>query len=240
MCGLLGLLTSDADAERRADPVAAALRCARHRGPDESGTWHDADVVFGFNRLSIIDVEGSHQPLEYAGGRYRIVFNGEIYNYLELREELAREHGATFATDGDTEAIVAAYHHWGPAGVARLRGMFAFLIWDSQERVLFGARDPFGIKPLFVASGPAGVAFGSEKKGLLELLGTVGLPEGAVDGLDEPALQHYLILQYVPEPATLHRDVRRIESGCHFTVRPGGEVEQERYFRPVLAGQLLA
>src|SRR3954469_20777627 len=122
VCGLLGLLTSGADAERRAGPVADALRCARHRGPDESGTWNDADVVFGFTRLSIIDVEGSHQPLPYADGRYTIVFNGEIYNYLELREELACEHGATFGTEGDTEAIVAAYHHWGPASVARLRG----------------------------------------------------------------------------------------------------------------------
>jgi asparagine synthase (glutamine-hydrolysing) len=234
VCGLLGLLTCGADAELRAGPVAAALRCARHRGPDESGTWHDADVVFGFNRLSIIDVERSHQPLRYANGRYTIVFNGEIYNYLELRDELAREHGASFATEGDTEAIVAAYHHWGPSAVRRLRGMFAFLIWDGQERVLFGARDPFGIKPLFVASGPAGVAFGSEKKSLLELVGALGLPDGA-GGLDEAALQHYLLLQYVPEPATLHRRVRRIESGCSFTVRPGGEVEQERYFRPVFA-----
>jgi asparagine synthase (glutamine-hydrolysing) len=228
-------LTSGADADHRTEPVAAALRCARHRGPDESGTWNDADVVFGFNRLSIIDVENSHQPLQYEDGRYTIVFNGEIYNYLELREELAREHGATFATDGDTEAIVAAYHHWGPAAVDRLRGMFTFLIWDAHERVLFGARDPFGIKPLFVVSGPAGVAFASEKKSLLALLGAVGLPDGTADALDEPALQHYLILQYVPEPATLHRAVRRIESGCSFTVRPGGEPEQERYFRPSFA-----
>jgi asparagine synthase (glutamine-hydrolysing) len=240
VCGLLGLLTSGADADERTGPVAAALRCARHRGPDESGTWNDADVVFGFNRLSIIDVENSHQPLSWAPSsgpddRYTIVFNGEIYNYLELREELAREHGATFATEGDTEAIVAAYHHWGAAGVARLRGMFAFLIWDARERVLFGARDPFGIKPLFVASGPDGVAFGSEKKSVLELLGSLGLPDGSGDALDEPALQHYLILQYVPEPATLHRDVRRIESGCSFTLRPGGEVEQERYFTPVFS-----
>ena len=237
MCGLLGLLTSGADAELRAGRVAGALRCARHRGPDETGTWHDADVVLGFNRLSIIDVEGSHQPLHWSpspgsDGRYTIVFNGEIYNYLELREELAREHGATFATEGDTEAIVAAYHHWGPAGVRRLRGMFAFLIWDAQERVLFGARDPFGIKPLFVASGPAGAAFGSEKKSLLELTGALGLADGTAVALDEAALQHYLILQYVPEPATLHRTVRRIESGCSFTLRPGGEIEQDRYFRP--------
>ncbi|WP_219416129.1 asparagine synthase (glutamine-hydrolyzing) [Pseudonocardia nigra] len=232
MCGLLGLLTAGADAAARTGPIAGALRCARHRGPDESGTWNDPDVVFGFNRLSIIDVERSHQPLQYADGRYTIVFNGEIYNYVELRAELAQRHGATFATDGDTEAIVAAYHHWGPAAVNRLRGMFAFLIWDAQERVLFGARDPFGIKPLFVANGPGGVAFGSEKKSLLEIAPALGLPNPASD-LDAAALQHYLLLQYVPEPATLHRAIRRVESGTYFTVRPGGEVEYERYFTPV-------
>jgi asparagine synthase (glutamine-hydrolysing) len=233
MCGLLGLLTSGGDAALRTAAVADALRCFRHRGPDESGTWNDADVVFGFNRLSIIDVDRSHQPLHYADGRYTIVFNGEVYNYLELREELAREHGAEFATDGDTEAIVAAYHHWGPAAVSRLRGMFTFLIWDAHERVLFAARDPFGIKPLFVAAGPAGVAFGSEKKALLEVAPALGLPDPTAD-LDRVALQHYLLLQYVPEPATLHRAVRRVESGTHVTVRPGGEVDHERYFHPVL------
>jgi asparagine synthase (glutamine-hydrolysing) len=239
VCGLLGLLTSGAEAATRTAPVAAALRCQRHRGPDESGTWNDADVVFGFNRLSIIDVEHSHQPLHWdpdpdrgPDGRYTIVFNGEIYNYLELRDELAREHGAAFATEGDTEAIVAAYHHWGPAAVRRLRGMFTFLIWDAQERVLFCARDPFGIKPLFVAAGPRGVGFASEKKSLLELGPTLGLA-GPGD-LDQAALQHYLLLQYVPEPATMHRQIRRVESGTYVTVRPGGEIEQERYFVPVL------
>ncbi len=236
MCGLLGLLTSSGDAATRADAVGQAMRCARHRGPDESGTWHDSDVVFGFNRLSIIDVEHSHQPLRWgpsgADDRYAIVFNGEVYNYLELRAELA-ELGATFATEGDTEAVVAAYHHWGPAAVSRLRGMFAFTIWDTHERVLFAARDPFGIKPLFVAEGPGGIAFASEKKSLLELAPALGL--GHVDrDLDAAALQHYLLLQYVPEPATLHRAIRRVESGTHVTVRPGGEPEGERYFTPVL------
>ncbi|MHA6793426.1 asparagine synthase (glutamine-hydrolyzing) [Pseudonocardia bannensis] len=232
MCGLLGLLTAGADAADRIEPMARALRCQRHRGPDESGTWNDADVVFGFNRLSIIDVENSHQPLHYADGRYTIVFNGEIYNYLELRAELADRHGATFATEGDTEAIVAAYHHWGPDAVRRLRGMFTFLIWDSQERVLFGARDPFGIKPLFFATGPAGVAFASEKKSLLEIAPALGLGDGTTGDLDAAALQHYLLLQYVPEPATLHRAIRRVESGTYVTVRPGGEIDHERYFVP--------
>jgi asparagine synthase (glutamine-hydrolysing) len=242
MCGLLGLLTFAADAPTRAEAVGRAMRCARHRGPDESGTWHDADVVFGFNRLSIIDVEHSHQPLRWGPSlgpedRYAIVFNGEIYNYLELRAELA-ELGATFATEGDTEAVVAAYHRWGPAAVSRLRGMFAFAIWDAQDRVLFVARDPFGIKPLFLAEGPAGIAFASEKKSLLELAPTLGL--GSVEqvdrDLDAAALQHYLVLQYVPEPATLHRAIRRVESGTHLTVRPGGEPEVERYFTPLLHG----
>ncbi|MFB9433398.1 asparagine synthase (glutamine-hydrolyzing) [Streptoalloteichus tenebrarius] len=229
MCGLLGLVsptTSDAATARSA--VAGAMRCQRHRGPDESDTWHQNEVVFGFNRLAFIDLEHSHQPLHYADGRYTIIFNGEIYNYLELRAELIEKHGAQFATDGDTEAIVAAYHYLGPSMVGRLRGMFAFLIWDAEKRVIFGARDPFGIKPLFYAAGPNGVAFSSEKKSLLHLGEALGLkPE-----LDRTALQHYMILQYVPEPETLHTGIRRIESGTSFTVSPGGHVVTERYFSP--------
>src|ERR1700754_3912571 len=115
MCGLLGLLTSGADARARTELFTDALRCSHHRGPDECATWSDDDVAVGINRLSIIDIHGSHQPLQYgpAGqpGRYTIVFNGEIYNYLELRAELTQQHGACFATAGDTEAVVAAYHH---------------------------------------------------------------------------------------------------------------------------------
>ncbi|NIJ13473.1 asparagine synthase (glutamine-hydrolysing) [Saccharomonospora amisosensis] len=233
MCGLLGLVcASEEDAAKARDAVGAALRCQRHRGPDETDTWADSEVVYGFNRLAIIDVEHSHQPLTWGPSenpqRYTINFNGEIYNYLELRQRLADEHGATFTTEGDTEAIVAAYHYLGPAAVGRLRGMFAFLIWDSERKVVFGARDPFGIKPLFYSAGPSGVAFASEKKSLLELSATLGV----TDELDRTALQHYLALQYVPEPESLHMGVRRIESGTSFTVAPGGELKTERYFSP--------
>lgn len=230
----MGLITPGGEAPARADAVRASLGCMRHRGPDESGVWHDDDVAFGFNRLSIIDVENSHQPLEFPPdgpdrGRYRIVFNGEVYNYVELRSELARDHGVTFATEGDTEAVVAAYSVWGADAMPRLRGMFAFLIWDTTDRVLFGARDPFGIKPLFFSAGRHGVAFASEKKCLLELAHALGEPAPAPD---PTALQHYLQLQYVPEPDTLHRTVRRLESGCSFTVSPGEPIATRRYFVP--------
>jgi asparagine synthase (glutamine-hydrolysing) len=227
VCGLLGLLTARADAPAREAAVTEALRCSRHRGPDETDVWHNQDVVFGFNRLAIIDLASSHQPLHAEHGRYTLAFNGEIYNYLELREQLIAEHGAEFRTSGDGEVIVAAYHHWGADAVGRLRGMFAFLIWDARRRVLFGARDPFGIKPLYTWTGPGGTAFASEKKCLRHL----ATPERL--SLDEPALQHYLLMQYVPEPATLHREIRRIESGTMFTARPGEEPVTERYFSPV-------
>ncbi len=233
MCGLLGLLTAAQDAAQRVADVTAALRCQRHRGPDETGTWSDADVVLGFNRLSIIDLEHSHQPLRWgppeAPERYTILFNGEIYNYLELREELQAEpYRVNFLTAGDTEVLLAAYHHFGAAAVRRLRGMFAFVIWDAQRRVIFGARDPFGIKPLFSCAGPGGVAFASEKKSLLELAPSLGVPTA----ISRRALQHYLTLQYVPEPASLHTGITRIESGTSFTLSPGGKLNAERYFHP--------
>jgi asparagine synthase (glutamine-hydrolysing) len=228
VCGLLGFLSNDGNAKEVRDELASALDLARHRGPDEGGTLHDEDTVLGFRRLSIIDLDNSHQPLPYDDGRYWLLFNGEIYNYVELRERLAREHGATFGTDGDGEAILAAYKYLGEDCVRELRGMFAFLIWDTEERVLFGARDWFGIKPLFTFTDARGTFFGSEKKSLLDVGGLAGVP----DELDTRSLQHYLTLQYVPEPATMHRRVRRIESGTAFRQRPGGPLETWRYFRP--------
>ncbi|MBY6540697.1 asparagine synthase (glutamine-hydrolyzing) [Rhodococcus sp. BP-349] len=232
MCGLLGLLTSNASAEDVVDAVGHASHCMRHRGPDEPGTWHDDDLALGFNRLSIIDIEHSHQPLrwgpEESPERYALVFNGEIYNYLELRETLAREHGATFATEGDGEAILAAFHFWGDDAVRRLRGMFAFALWDTDKRELFLARDPFGIKPLFYSTGAAGTAFASEKKSILELLESLGVS----DELDPRALEHYTVLQYVPEPETLHKGIRRLESGCTARLTPSSEPTVTRYFRP--------
>nr|WP_271210460.1 asparagine synthase (glutamine-hydrolyzing) [Rhodococcus wratislaviensis]GLK35731.1 asparagine synthetase B [Rhodococcus wratislaviensis] len=232
MCGLLGLLTSGETSDNAVSQVDQAMHCLRHRGPDEHGTWHDDHLVFGFNRLSIIDIEHSHQPLRWGPvenpERYALTFNGEIYNYLEVRAELAEQFGAQFVTEGDSEAIVAAFHYWGEDAVRRLRGMFAFAIWDTETRELFLARDPFGIKPLFLATGVGGTAFGSEKKSLLELASLIGIGTE----LDPRAVEHYTVLQYVPEPETLHKHIRRLESGCFARVRPGEEPVITRYFAP--------
>ena len=244
MCGLLAFVSAAAGGDASgasgraldtADAVARASHLMRHRGPDEPGTWADpaGTVVFGFNRLSIIDIEHSHQPLRWgppeSPGRYELVFNGEIYNYLELRAELAERHGAVFATDGDGEAIVAAYHYWGAPALTRLRGMFAFALWDNVAGELFCARDPFGIKPLFMATGAGGTAVASEKKCLLDLANLIAFDTA----IDVRAVQHYTVLQYVPEPETLHRGVRRLESGCYARIRPGTAApETTRYFVP--------
>jgi asparagine synthase (glutamine-hydrolysing) len=233
VCGLIGFLSASGSAASIRPTIEDSLPYMRHRGPDEGGAWNDDDAVIGFRRLSIIDIAHSHQPLPYLAGRYQLIFNGEIYNYLELRERLTREFGATFATDGDSEAVVAAYHYLGPDCVRELRGMFSFVIWDSQDRVMFGARDWFGIKPLFTYSDERGTFFSSEKKTLLAVAGSSDGP--GAGGVDPVALQHYLSLQYVPEPASMHQRIRRVESGTSFVMRPGEQVAPTRYFRPDFA-----
>jgi asparagine synthase (glutamine-hydrolysing) len=230
VCGLIGFLSASGAAANVAPDVEGSLPDMRHRGPDEGGVWHDDDVAIGFRRLSIIDIDHSHQPLPWLGGRYQLIFNGEIYNYLELRERLAKDFGATFETDGDGEAIVAGYHYLGPKVVRELRGMFAFLIWDAHERVLFGARDWFGIKPLFTYSGERGTFFASEKKALLDVASAE-----AKHAVDTTSLQHYLTLQYVPEPASMHQAIGRVESGTYFQLKPGEPLRTHRYFHPDFA-----
>ena len=238
MCGLLGMLTSNNNARDFVGAVENALPCMYHRGPDEAGTWHDEQAVFGFNRLSIIDIEHSHQPLRWGPSgepdRYAMTFNGEIYNYIELRQQL-QEAGYTFNTSGDGEPIVVGFHHWGPDVVRHLRGMFGVAIWDSKEQTLFLARDQFGIKPLYYATTDAGTVFASEKKCILSMAEEIGLGLE----LDQRAIEHYVDLQYVPEPESLHAQVRRLESGCYAIVKPGpgSKVQQTRYFRPQFPAQ---
>jgi asparagine synthase (glutamine-hydrolysing) len=237
MCGLLAFFSAHGDAGAHRDAVADALECLHHRGPDETGvevigdmSGAHSDAVFAHKRLSIIDVESSREPLPYAKGRYLLTFNGEIYNYIELREELAREFGAEFATKGDGEAVVAGYHYWGEQVLDRLRGMFAFVIWDREKRRAFGARDNFGIKPLHYLETADGVYLASEKKALLPFAPSAAAGDA---GVNTANLSHYLTLQYVPEPGTLHEGINRIGSGEFLTWTPGGGIEVRRWYRPV-------
>ena len=231
MCGLLGMLAATGNVDKYVDALERSLPCMRHRGPDAAGTWHDGDAAFGFNRLSIIDLEHSHQPLRWGPedepDRYAMTFNGEIYNYVELREEL-KGLGYTFHTEGDGEPIVVGYHHWGKDVVNHLRGMFGIVIWDTHTKTMFAARDQFGIKPLYYATTEAGTVFASEMKCILEMADQLGLDLN----LDRRAIEHYVDLQYVPEPESLHANIRRVESGCTVTLRPGEDVVAERYFKP--------
>lgn len=194
-----------------------------HRGPDDVGYYFDDSVLLGFRRLSIIDVESGRQPLGYGDDRYWIIFNGEIYNYIELREELI-QLGYTFKTESDTEVIIALFAHKGKEAVRDLRGMFSFVIWDKETEELFGARDPFGIKPFFYLEERGRFYCASEKKSILL----------ATDGgtLDAESLQHYLTYQYVPEPNTLSSEIKRLEPGHYFTKKAGLALETHSYWQP--------
>lgn len=228
MCGFVVFVNSAGIGDARAG-VSAGLDLIRHRGPDDTCVQvPQPGVTMGFQRLAIIDLDGSRQPLTYAS-RWDLCFNGEVYNYRELREQLVRECGATFETAGDAEVLAAAFHHWGPQAVGRLRGMFAYVLWDRQEGRLHAGRDPFGIKPLYYAPTPDGLWLASERK---------SLPDAV--GLDPDALAHYVSLQYVPEPFTMHPGVRRVPAGCALTYRPGGQVEVRRHFRPTFAAPAAA
>jgi asparagine synthase (glutamine-hydrolysing) len=177
-----------------------------HRGPDDAGTYTDDHVQFGHTRLSIIDLtDCGHQPMLSHAGRYVVTYNGEIYNYLELRTEL-ESLGTSFVSHSDTEVLLAAYHAWGRDCVKRFVGMFAFVIWDTQAQVVFVARDRCGEKPLFYQFTDKTFTFASELKGLLPLLS-----ERPV--LNPVAVDQYLHYQYVPEPATLLRDIHKLPAG---------------------------
>src|SRR5688572_289015 len=165
MCGILGLL-----APGTSPKLHAELDLLAHRGPDDEGVYADADLFLGARRLSIIDVAGGHQPLADASGTVWAAQNGEIYNYRAVRAEL-ETLSHVFRTQSDTEVILHAYTAWGDEGVRRLRGIFAFAVWDAPRRRLLLARDRFGVKPLYYAALPGGaLAFASEIRPLLGLL----------------------------------------------------------------------
>jgi asparagine synthase (glutamine-hydrolysing) len=226
MCGIGGVVVFGRGANARvsAEELGATREAMRARGPDGSGLWVSPDGSTGFchRRLAIIDPRpDSDQPMGTPDGAYRIVFNGEILNYRELRAELIQQ-GDTFRTGSDTEVLLLLYARHGPEMVSRLRGMFAFAIWDEARRHLFAARDPFGIRPFYYAIANGVCRFASQVKALLA--------GGGLEPTPDPAGHvGFLLFGYVPEPFTLHCQIRSLPAGHTLTVSAEG-FRLARYF----------
>ncbi|MGB3472748.1 MAG: XrtA/PEP-CTERM system amidotransferase [Erythrobacter sp.] len=221
MCGVAGLFHSDP--ATRFDPARIERMCDAmvHRGPDGAGVWTSPGIGLGHRRLSIIDLEGSPQPMHSVDGRAVIAFNGEIYNYRALRQQLEGD-GARFATDGDTEVILAAWQRWGVDCLTRLDGMFAFALYDLDRRSLFLARDRFGVKPLFWTSLPDDtLAFGSELKALLT-------DPSLRRTIDPKALDAYLAWGYVPDTHSILSGVHKLPAGHFMLCEAGKPIPQPR------------
>jgi asparagine synthase (glutamine-hydrolysing) len=231
MCGLFGWALSATNRESR-DALVQLTDLMSHRGPDGSGYWlsDTADgrfqVGFGHRRLSIIDIGGGAQPMSSVDGSLSLIFNGEIYNYIELRNEM-KNCGGSFRTNSDTEVLIEAYRIWGLDAVRRFRGMFAFALWDRRAQRLLIARDAFGKKPLFLAERAGMLLFASEIEPLVRF-------PGLDRSFDRDALGHYLLNRYVPGPLTFFRAVKKLQPGC-YGVWKDGELEISRYFTPPFA-----
>ena len=194
-----------------------------HRGPDSSGQFVDGDIALGFRRLSIIDLAEGGQPMFNEDKSLVLVFNGEIYNFKELREQLLKA-GHTFANNSDSEVLLHGFEEWGEELVPKLRGMFAFVIFDRRDRSLFAARDMFGIKPFYYTFMGESFIFGSEIKSFLDH------PDFKKE-LNEEALAHFLSFQYSPTEETFFKNVYKLPPAHYFTFK-NGEMKKTRYFRP--------
>jgi asparagine synthase (glutamine-hydrolysing) len=220
MCGIAGKLLR----HNAADPDGIRTMCdqIRHRGPDDEGYHLDAGCGIGMRRLSIIDLSTGHQPMSNEDGSVWIVFNGEIYNYQDLRRDLIRS-GHRFQTNSDTETLVHLYEQEGVDGIGKLRGMFAYAVWDARRRSLLLVRDRFGKKPLYFADLPEGFYFGSE----LKCLRAAGVPLE----LDLEAIRLYLRFSYIPDPWTPYRGIRKLAPGSWMRCHADGRIEHGRYWK---------
>lgn len=219
MCGFVGFSNKIDDASIVIENMMEKIK---HRGPDSSGKYVDEGIALGFRRLSIIDLEQGNQPLFNEDKSMVLVFNGEIYNYQPLREDLIK-HGHVFETKSDSEVLLHGYEQWGKSMLSKLRGMFAFIIWNKNTGEIFGARDFFGIKPMYYAFMDETFMFGSEIKSFLEH------PHFKKE-LNEVALENYLTFQYSPTQETFFRQVYKLLPAHCFTYK-NGKLETERYWQ---------
>jgi asparagine synthase (glutamine-hydrolysing) len=225
MCGILGVFARNGEIGDT-NRLCAATNLLIHRGPDDGAWWCDGPFFLGHRRLSIIDLAQGGQPMATADGRFVIAFNGEIYNYVELRKELI-QHGCSFRTDSDTEVILNGYREWGVAVAKRLIGMFALAIVDRLADTLYLARDRFGEKPLFIHETSDAVAFASEVRAMTAL-------PGVVRAIDTSALAEYLCLNYVPGNRSLMKGVKRLPPAT-WCLYSRERVHTELYWTPPMA-----
>ena len=224
MCGICGLAAVDRDATPLSEPQLRRMTDAiEHRGPDDEGLFVDAGVALGMRRLSIIDLQTGAQPISNEDGSIWTVFNGEIFNFAELRADLLRR-GHTLRTSGDTEVIVHLYEQYGLDFAAHLRGMFAIAVWDARHGRLVLVRDRMGVKPLHIHVGPRGLAFASEVKSLLA--GGIAEPR-----LDEISADLFMVHGFVPGPRTLFADVAKLMPGHVLVWEDGRIVSDEPYWK---------
>jgi asparagine synthase (glutamine-hydrolysing) len=223
MCGIVGMVNLDG---RAAQPelLARMNEAIIHRGPDEDGTYLKGHVGMAMRRLAIIDLKSGQQPIANEDRTCWIVYNGEVYNYREVKKEL-EARGHRFHTDCDTEVVVHAYQEYGADCPKHLRGMFAFAIWDERRQELFLARDRVGKKPLLYAKTRDSFVFGSEFSALL-------LHPSISREIDRAALDDYLSFMCVPAPQTAYRDIRKLEPGHSLTLTRDGEIKTQRYWEP--------
>ena len=222
MCGFVGFI-GGGDTQRDQGVLQSMTDAIRHRGPDDADYYADGEISLGFRRLSIIDLEGGRQPILNEDGTKVLMFNGEIYNYRPLREELLQK-GHKFTTKTDSEVLLHGYEEYGPDLLNKLRGMFAFIIWDKEKKELFGARDFFGIKPFYYALMGRTLLFGSEIKSFLHH------PHFKKE-LNEKALESYLSFQYSPGPETFFKNVYKMPPAHYFTYKDG-KMDITRYWLP--------
>ncbi|HEY9383732.1 MAG TPA: asparagine synthase (glutamine-hydrolyzing), partial [Gemmatimonadales bacterium] len=225
MCGIAGCAGAPALDPCVRARLTAMLDAIVHRGPDDSGTYFGPGVALGMRRLSIIDLAGGHQPIANEDGSITVVFNGEIYNHRQLRQELI-QRGHAFRTRSDTEVLVHLYEEVGDRLVDRLRGMFALAIWDARRESLLLARDRFGIKPLSYALGDAGIAFFSE-------CGSFVAAAERPPELDPLSIARYLAFGYVPDPWSVYAGVRKLPPGHLLRWNADGTSELKRYWAPL-------
>ena len=222
MCGFAGFTGY---LENGKDVLTDMMNKIIHRGPDSAGQYIDDKAYMGFRRLSIIDLDNGSQPMFNENKKIVITFNGEIYNYQDLRKDLI-EKGHIFANNSDTEVLIHAYEEYGEDMLNKLRGMFAFVIWDSEKETLFGARDFFGIKPFYYTVVDGNIIYGSEIKSILA-------HPAYKKEVNDVALENYLTFQYSVLPETFFKGVYKLPAG-HYVIYKDGKMEIERYFDPMM------